>query len=535
MRFRATPSSQLLAMTETSFYPLTTTTAMKRQAKMLAVTSAPWHSRATKGRHTAAALFILLIIVESFYYLRSNPYSLSRNSDDVYGKHVAKEPLPLPLPPIYSKPHYISDKCQRRYGLRYIEDMIETNRPYCETANSKSQISCFQNTVLDGRKDLFCTATNVVMPSNSEKYEIDCRLRDWNNATELQDRPQISEFREEWYQTGPGPIFRNFINIGKEHMAETEQCKKSKQDASHTILIKRELTNNLWHSLLEIFSYTLTMDILSMSRDENGESFYSADQAETSEVFLLDDDEPGPYLDLWNLIAKRPVRRRSDLNSDSTSCITNLIVPLSGATNPMWLGDWLPIECKESKIFDVFIERVIDFYGIRPTRDDASPLVLTFIDRKGTRRLQNQDQMITYLQAAYPNVAINVVDFATLNLKEQIQIVSNTDILAGVHGAGLTHAIWLPKGSAVVEIQPMDVSYKGFRNIAALRGLHYHSAHTIQPPKEEPEEREKKPWYVEDKNWHVRNVYLEKDRFMALMSIAIRSVYHRGILDFGTM
>jgi hypothetical protein len=168
-------------MRETSFYPLSTPTmAMKRQAKMLSMPLGSWYSQARKGRHTVAALFILLIIVESFYYFRSNPYSRFRDSDDVCGKQVAKEPLPLP--PIYSKPHYISDKCQRRYGLRYIDDMLETNRPYCETANSKSQISCFQNTVVDGRKDLFCIVANVVLPSNSEKYEIDCQLRDWNKA-----------------------------------------------------------------------------------------------------------------------------------------------------------------------------------------------------------------------------------------------------------------------------------------------------------------------------------------------------------------
>jgi protein O-GlcNAc transferase len=472
-------------------------------------------------------LFVLLIIFESFFYLRSNSFprflpSL-RTSDDVYGKLISKEPPSLP--PIYSKPHYIPEKCQRRYGVRYIEELREAKRPYCEATSSTSQISCFQTDVADGRIDAFCTASGVVLPPESEKFEIDCQLRDWNNATDLQGRPHIHEFRQDWYETGPGFLFPHFINIGKEHTSSIEDCQTANASASHTILIKRESNNNLWHSLMEIMSYTMTMDTLSMSTNERGEPLFSAEDADTSEVLLLDDGPEGPYFELWNLIVKRPIRRRSDLKTAEPSCLTNLIVPLCGATNPMWLGDWTSIECTESKTFDVFIERVMDFYGISPVRDQASPLVLTFIDRKGTRKLEKQDELISALRNAYPNITINVVDFAAIDLREQIRIVANTDILAGVHGAGLTHLMWLPSGSAIVEIQPMDVFHKGFRNVASLRGLKYFSTHTLKPPNEEFDKGE-------NKDWHFRNVFIEEDRFMGLMEVAIKSVYHRGVLDF---
>lgn len=474
----------------------------------------------------AALLAVLLALFESFSYLHSTPFprllpNLLPTSDD--GKTTPNDVASPSLPPIYSKTPYIPDVCQRKYGVRYIQDFLHTKRPYCETTKSASQISCFQTDVAEGRIDLFCTASGVILLSDSEKYEIDCQLRDWDNSTDLQGAPKIEEFREDWYSTGPGYLFQNFINVGKDHTSTVEECRTANASASHTILIKRESNHNLWHSLMEIFSYTLTMDILSLSTDETGKPLFDAHDAETSEVIILDDGDPGPFFELWNLIVKRPVRRRIDLKSAELSCLTNLIVPLSGATNLMWLGDWVPIECKESKTFSVFIERVMDFYDISQQRDLSEPLILTFVDRKGTRRLHNQDDLLSTLRSNYPDITINVVDFATINLREQIRIVANTDILAGVHGAGLTHAMFLPEGSALVEIQPMDVFHKGFRNVAALRGLRYFTTHALQNPTEESEEG--------NTDWHFRNIFIEEPRFIGLMEVAIKSMYHRGTLD----
>jgi protein O-GlcNAc transferase len=65
------------------------------------------------------------------------------------------------------------------------------------------------------------------------------------------------------------------------------------------------------------------------------------------------------------------------------------------------------------------------------------------------------------------------VDLAGLSFEAQIQIIHKTDILLSVHGAGLTHSMFLKAGSVVVEILPEDVKYKGFQNIAGQMDLGY--------------------------------------------------------------
>jgi hypothetical protein len=61
-------------------------------------------------------------------------------------------------------------------------------------------------------------------------------------------------------------------------------------------------------------------------------------------------------------------------------------------------------------------------------------------------------------------------------------VVRRTDILMGVHGAGLTHGMFIPPGSAIVEILPPGVTYKGFRDMAKPLGHNHFSSHATGRP-----------------------------------------------------
>mmetsp|Transcript_104358 Transcript_104358/g.212847 ORF Transcript_104358/g.212847 Transcript_104358/m.212847 type:complete len:103 (-) Transcript_104358:142-450(-) len=41
-----------------------------------------------------------------------------------------------------------------------------------------------------------------------------------------------------------------------------------------------------------------------------------------------------------------------------------------------------------------------------------------------------------------------------MTIEQQAALIQETDVLVGVHGAGLTHLIELPRGASVVEITP---------------------------------------------------------------------------------
>ncbi len=104
-------------------------------------------------------------------------------------------------------------------------------------------------------------------------------------------------------------------------------------------------------------------------------------------------------------------------------------------------------------------------------------LRITYCQRKITRlpRIMEptiEGELLESISQAtgYP---VNVVDFAEISFREQLQIVANTDLFMGVHGNGLTHLLFLPDDATVLEY------YEGgesafFRLFSQLRGLHYY-------------------------------------------------------------
>lgn len=56
---------------------------------------------------------------------------------------------------------------------------------------------------------------------------------------------------------------------------------------------------------------------------------------------------------------------------------------------------------------------------------------------------------------------------------DQVAAFSGAELVIGMHGAGLSNAVFLPKGSQVIELQPVAYSASMFQNLCAARGLEH--------------------------------------------------------------
>jgi len=70
---------------------------------------------------------------------------------------------------------------------------------------------------------------------------------------------------------------------------------------------------------------------------------------------------------------------------------------------------------------------------------------------------------------------VQLVDTADMSPLEQVVLLSQTDVLIGQHGAGLSNLIWMPPGAAVIEIQPPLVSPidRIFSSLASAKHMDY--------------------------------------------------------------
>lgn len=107
----------------------------------------------------------------------------------------------------------------------------------------------------------------------------------------------------------------------------------------------------------------------------------------------------------------------------------------------------------------------------------ASGETITLVSRERCRErvVTNEDELVAELRKRLPDCPVLKVVLEDLSLTEQIQVIGNTRLLVGAHGAGLTYSYLLPPGSGLFELFP-TVTNAGrlhFLNICLWRGLPY--------------------------------------------------------------
>ncbi|KAL3469294.1 hypothetical protein BJX99DRAFT_241620 [Aspergillus californicus] len=414
--------------------------------------------------------------------------------------------------------------CADRFGASYLQQLRDSATDYC-TPESPGGLTCFHSETAPGRVDSFCFARGALFDQVDNKFTLGCSLRDLDGL----GVPKYNEFANYWYDTGPGRVLEEAVKINQDNSS----LEIPDNIPNYTLLVKREGSGNIWHSLMEIFSMTLTIDVLRMTQHPNEPTpLFTAADIENTQVLVLDDSTDGPYVDLWSLFAPKPLLRTNNprLPLLNTS-FENLIIPLSGGGNPLWQGDWDIHTCDDSPLLRTFSHRVLEHFHLDPDapREEPPEIIITFINRTATRRLIDAEEYFAHLESEIPNVRVQSVDFAAISFAEQLAVAQQTDVLVGVHGAGLTHGMFLPLHSAMVEILPLDLNHKGFRNIAALLGHAYFSAHASQSVLPLAPEV---PGTSKTHDWHKEDIYIEKDKFMDLMNVAIKLFYNRGSRNY---
>jgi hypothetical protein len=121
----------------------------------------------------------------------------------------------------------------------------------------------------------------------------------------------------------------------------------------------------------------------------------------------------------------------------------------------------------DSKAFPIL---VID----RASSDDFHSGSLSETEMSGARRRSVPNLGKVCRELLTPG-SFFVADMAHVAPEEQVALASHANVLIGQHGAGLTHMIWMPSGSTILEIHPPlpDEAVDVFRLLAESLGHTY--------------------------------------------------------------
>lgn len=138
-----------------------------------------------------------------------------------------------------------------------------------------------------------------------------------------------------------------------------------------------------------------------------------------------------------------------------------------------------------------FREELLGIHGIKPSPPTTRVNSILFIRRQNPpvnandrgkrklilRKISNEEELIEGLRNRFPDARIEAMQLEQLPLAQQLEIINHTDILIGMHGAGLIYSLLAKPNSGLIEIFPCHFSYPHtfytFYAIAAARSLYY--------------------------------------------------------------
>lgn len=129
--------------------------------------------------------------------------------------------------------------------------------------------------------------------------------------------------------------------------------------------------------------------------------------------------------------------------------------------------------CHGTSLFGAFSEHFIHRLNITQHSYENDVVRVTLLTRSTKyRRILNQENLIAAMKRK-SSIRVTAVDYnRNLPFLKQVEMSHNTDILIGMHGAGLTHMLFQPDWGAVFELYNAG-DPACYHDLARLRGLEY--------------------------------------------------------------
>jgi len=231
----------------------------------------------------------------------------------------------------------------------------------------------------------------------------------------------------------------------------------------------REL-NNLFHAHTDWLSAYVTIRLLGV-------------QEAPRRVVLLDPHEPGPldqvFADLFSPAGA--VLRRSEWGGRRIRFRHGVFVP-PGYSSILWCRLHADTTVPPVGLLQDYGRFFRSTFCDRVEVDSDAPVQVTLVVRrpypgKGPvllRQFRSEEAVAAALRSM-PGLAVQIVDLAAMSVGDQVRIASQTEILVGAHGAGLSHVFAVAEHGALVEVvaAPAASTYALYANLAGWTGRLY--------------------------------------------------------------
>lgn len=251
-----------------------------------------------------------------------------------------------------------------------------------------------------------------------------------------------------------------------------------------TVAVMRYEAHNLYHTMCEWYNVYLLSKLLNFNPKH-------------VRILFMDDRPPSLLDETWRTLFFR-VDNTSTLPQQTTVFKTMIwnIIGYESALNfhstdtPPFLQDFQHF-VKSSFSVDTH-EQQLNCSSLQVTlilRRDYMTHPERLNDTGGFvhRKFLNENEIIEEIKSMFSGHKIHVKILEKMKMKEQLDLFSVTDLLIGMHGAGMANVMFLPRHAAVLELFPNYWSFlKHFKAFAKWRNIKYIGWQNADPKNEYP-------------------------------------------------
>lgn len=233
-----------------------------------------------------------------------------------------------------------------------------------------------------------------------------------------------------------------------------------------TFIMKIDATYNMYHHFCDFFNLYASLFV----NQSHPLAFHTDLRILIWETYPYD----SPFSETFKAFSDNPIWTLNDLKGKRV-CFRNVVLPLlPRMIFGLFYNTPLIHGCQGSGIFRAFSEFILHRLQIpfRPPRPQAK-LRITFLSRRTKyRQVLNEDQLLEEIGSNSSYYVQRISFERALSFSQQLTITRNTDILIGMHGAGLTHLLFLPNWATIFELYNCE-DPNCYKDLARLRGVNY--------------------------------------------------------------
>ncbi|CRK98954.1 CLUMA_CG012088, isoform A [Clunio marinus] len=347
----------------------------------------------------------------------------------------------------------------------FVKQQLQELKVYCEpTFITDSSLECSKYLRFCRGRNLMLNFTNLINRKEPLRYATDvlkqgeiggfCKF----NEKEFNEQTEHLSALQSW-----GPELRYFESLSKRPI-EDELCDVVIDKP--TYIMKIDSTYNMYHHFCDFFN-------LYASQHVN----FTHPGAFSSDVNILIWESyiySSPFSRAFEVFSENPIW---DLNTyrGKVVCFKNLVFPLlPRMIFGLYYNTPLINGCENSGLFHAFAEHVLHRLQIKQHPVEMkSKLRITFLSRETKyRKVRNEKKLLKRI-SSNSDYVVKRVNFAkNISFEDQLKITRNTDIFIGIHGAGLTHLLFLPKWATLFELYNCE-DPNCYKDLARLRGVNY--------------------------------------------------------------